>query len=115
MRPVPMFYSVAAVLMTINALLHIFALVPGGFTTSALQLVPVGFGYLLLAFGLYRNMRWVAWIQFFVALIGGLAAFIMMPNSTVPAVWLWAIIVLDVAVLCLMLLILWPARARKTA
>lgn len=114
MSLLPLFYRVAAVLMVLNALLHLLVFIPaGGFSFTAQLLVPAGFVYLLLAWGLWQQSRWVAWFQFFVALFGGLMAFAFKPMLALPELWIWAFIVLDVDVAILMLLILWPSRKRK--
>jgi len=117
MRFLPLFYRVAAGLMVLNAALHLFAVLPpGGFgTLTAQMLLPAAPLYALLAWGLFNRSRWVAWIQFFVALLGALVAFAFMPLLAVPAWWAWAIVALDVDVAILMLLILWPSRQRVRA
>lgn len=114
MRPLPLFYRVAAGLMVLNALLHLLVFIPaGGLSLTAQLLVPAGFVYLLLAWGLWQQSRWIAWFQFFVALVGGLMAFAFKPLLGLPDIWVWAIIALDVDVALLMVLILWPSRQRK--
>ena len=111
----PLFYRIAAGLMVLNALLHLLVFIPaGGLSLTAQLLVPAGFVYLLLAWGLWQQSRWIAWVQFFVALIGGLIAFAFKPMLALPDIWVWAIIVLDVDVAILMLLILWPSRKRSS-
>lgn len=114
MRLLPLFYRVAAGLMVLNALLHLLVFIPaGGLSLTAQLLVPAGFVYLLLAWGLWQQSRWIAWFQFFVALFGCLLAFAFKPMLALPDIWVWAIIVLDLDVAILMVLILWPSRQRK--
>lgn len=116
MRFLPLFYRVAAGLMVLNALLHLLVFLPAGGglgSWTAQMLMPVAGLYGLLAWGLLRQSRWVAWIQFFTALTGALVAFALMPLFALPDWWVWAIIALDVDVAILMLLILWPSRKRS--
>ena len=71
--------------------------------------------YLLLAWGLWRQSRTVAWLQFFTALVGAVLAYLFKPLFALPEVWAWALVVIDVDVAVLMLLILWPSRQRASA
>ena len=112
----PLFYRIAAVLMVLNAALHALTFIPdAGFNRTAQLLMPFAPLYLLLAWGLWRQSRTVAWLQFFMALFGAVLAFLFMPLFALPEVWAWALVVLDIDIAVLMLLILWPTRQRASA
>jgi uncharacterized membrane protein (DUF2068 family) len=112
----PLFYRIAAVLMVLNAALHALTFIPNaGFNRTAQLLMPFAPLYLLLAWGLWRQSRTVAWLQFFMALFGAVLAYLFMPLFALPEVWAWALVVLDIDIAVLMLLILWPARQRASA
>lgn len=89
-------YRTGALFVFISALLHIFAFVVGSVTADALMLVPIGIVYLLIAWGLTRGFRWLAYITFFVMCIGGIFAMSQLwTPSPVPGWWTIAIIVAD--------------------
>ncbi|MDA9175495.1 hypothetical protein N9O95_00230 [Alphaproteobacteria bacterium] len=112
----PLFYRIAAVLMVLNAALHALTFIPdAGFNRTAQLLMPFAPLYLLLAWGLWRQSRTVAWLQFFMALFGAVLAYLFMPLFALLEVWAWALVVLDIDIAVLMLLILWPARQRASA
>jgi hypothetical protein len=112
----PLFYRIAAVLMVLNAALHALTFIPdAGFNRTAQLLMPFAPLYLLLAWGLWRQSRTVAWLQCFMALFGAVLAYLFMPLFALPEVWAWALVVLDIDIAVLMLLILWPARQRASA
>ena len=63
-------YRNGGIFLIISAALNILAPFVTGFASVALMMVPVGIAYLILAAGLMRAMRWVAYIAFLVVLIG---------------------------------------------
>ena len=113
MHPIGLWFSTAAFLMLINALLHLLAFVPGGFSASAWQLMPVGPLYLALAYGLWRQWRWVLFVQLIIACLGAAAAFLLWPSSALPNTWMLAIIIIDVLVAILCLMIMLPRRRAR--
>ncbi|MDA8602866.1 hypothetical protein N9M21_00395 [Alphaproteobacteria bacterium] len=116
MPVLPLFYRIAAVLMVLNAALHALTFIPdAGFNGTAQLLMPFAPLYLLLAWGLWRQSRTVAWLQFFTALVGAVLAYLFKPLFALPEVWAWALVITDVDVAVLMLLILWPSRQRASA
>ncbi|MGR3343828.1 MAG: hypothetical protein ACU0DI_11480 [Paracoccaceae bacterium] len=86
-------YRNGALFILISALLNIFAFVVGGFTSNALMLLPVGFFYTAIGYGLLRGWRWLAYVTFFLVMIGGILALAAIWSaSTVPG-WWYALIV----------------------
>jgi len=67
-------YRVGALFIALSGLLHISALVLSGFAPSSFLLGGVGVLWLFVAVGLLRNMRWLAYLAFLLAMIGGIAA-----------------------------------------
>ena len=113
MHPIGLWFSTAAVLLVVNALLHLLAFVPGGFKLGSLQFLLAGLLYLALAFGLWQQWRWVLVVQLIVGCLGGALIMLLWPASILPNAWILSIIILDgfVAILCLMILL--PQRRRR--
>ena len=85
-------YRPAAVFVLIGAVLQMFAFTVGGLSTAALTVIPCGVSYLLIAAGLNRNKRWLAWLTFFVTGIAGSTALAMsFGGSAMPAWWCLAL------------------------
>lgn len=103
-------YRLAAVFVLISAVLHMFAFTVGGLSTAALILIPGGVIYLLIAAGLNRGKRWVAWLAFFLTGIGGSVALGLSFNTDpVPAWWYLAIMAADWAATLALFAGLWRA------
>ena len=96
MDKAPTSYRIAAFFMLVSAVLHMFAFTVGGLSTAALMLIPIGVIYLLIAAGLNRGKRWLAWITFFVAGIGGsIALGLSFGAGPVPSWWYLGITAAD--------------------
>lgn len=107
---VPASYRLAAVFVLISAALHFFAFTVGGLSTAALVLIPFGVVYLLIAAGLNRGKRWLAWLSFFVMGIGGsIALGLSYGNGPVPDWWYLAITLTDWAAALWLFVALWQS------
>ncbi len=88
--------GLAALFVLVSAALHILAPLVGGFGWEAIQLVPIGLVYLAIGYYLGRNLRWLAWITFFVMLSGGIFALSgAMGMSDIPGWWYGLIVIAD--------------------
>ncbi len=85
-------YGVGAFFVLISALLHLLALVLGRFSDDAILMGIVGVGLLVIVAGLTRNIRWLAWLSFFVMGIGGSVALSYLWAETTVPTWLFATI-----------------------
>lgn len=105
-------YRLGALFIAISAALHVFAFIVGGFSADALRLTPVGLVYALLAFGLTRGWRWLAYVAFIAMMIGGTVALgSLWAPSPVPQWWTLAIIAADWLAAAALFAALWrPAR-----
>lgn len=101
-------YRLAAVFVLISAALHFFSFTVGGLSTQALVLIPFGVIYLLIAAGLNRGKRWLAWLSFFVMGIGGsIALGLSFGSGPVPGWWYLAISCADFAAALWLFVALW--------
>lgn len=108
-------YKNAGLMMALNAALHFFVFLMIGFTPDAMLFVIVGVVYGFLAWGLFRSMRWLAYIVFLIALLGMSAAISMMGTSTIPSGWLGVIVSVDALLAVILFFILWAkAKPRGT-
>jgi len=110
-------YRLGAALIAVSAALHVFAFLFGGFSADALRLIPVGFVYALLAYGLTRGWRWLAYVGFIAMMVGGtLALGSLWTPSPVPQGWTIAIIGVDWLAALALFAALWrPAPASGNA
>lgn len=110
MEKAPTFYRLAAFFVLISAVLHLLAFTVGGVGTVPLLLIPVGVLYLLIAAGLNRGKRWLAWIAFFVMGIGGSVALALSFGAgPVPGWWYLGITAADWCAALLLFAGLWRA------
>lgn len=99
----------AAVLAAINVVIHIAALIFGGFVAGA-TLVIGTILWAALAYGFISGRRSVAWIGFFVALIGTVVAIgIMMDGSGLFRTIMTANIACDIAIAITLFTVLWKS------
>ncbi|MEJ6403254.1 hypothetical protein [Yoonia sp. 2307UL14-13] len=110
-------YGVGAFFVLISALLHLAALVFGGFSTDAIGLGVAGVVYLIIVAGLTRNMRWLAWITFFLVGIGGSVALSYVWADTTVPTWIFiGIVVADWLAALGLFVALWkPKDSRRQA
>lgn len=110
-------YRFGTAFILISAALHIFAFVVGGFAPEALVLIPIGLVYVVLAYGLSRGWRWLAYIAFLLMMIGGTFALAQLwTPSPVPQWWTLAIIAADWLAALALFVALWrPARVGQEA
>ena len=106
----------AALPVAISALLHLFAFVPDGVTASSAAMLLIGIIYLLLAMGLRRNLRWVAWLTFLVMTFGAVAAYMVSGGSALHNAWFLAIALIDCVAAMVLFVCLWrPAQQNHGA
>lgn len=91
----------------IAAAAHILALLIGLFSPSAILLGVIGVVLALTGWGLIRTWKWPAWFAFLAALLGGLSAFGALGGSTVPDVFLYLVLAVDVVAATMLLIHLW--------
>lgn len=106
-------YRLGALFIAVSAALHVFAFLVGGFSTDALRLIPVGLVYAVIAYGLTRGWRWLAYVAFIAMMIGGTVALgSLWTPSPVPQWWTIAIIAADWLAALALFVSLWrPAPA----
>jgi uncharacterized membrane protein (DUF2068 family) len=98
----------AALPVSVSALLHIFAFVPDGLNAGAGMMFGIGIVYILMAIGLRRNLRWVAWLTFLAMTFGAVAAYIVSGGGTaLHNGWFLTIAVIDLAAAILLFICLW--------
>lgn len=105
-------YISAATLAALSAILHVIALPLSGFAAN-LGPAIIGAGvWAVLAFGLFRGARGIAYIAFLMALIGisgALSVVMTTPAGLVQWVWI-SIILADALVAVTLFMLLWRAR-----
>ena len=67
-------YRIGALFIGLSGLMHLAAPLLGGFAGQAITLAGVGAIYLLIAAGLLRGWRWLAYLAFLVMLVALSAA-----------------------------------------
>lgn len=100
----------AANFVGLSAFLHLLALVVGGFSAEALQLLPFAIIYGGFAYGLLQGWRWLAYIAFITLLLGTSLAIVgIWALGDVPG-WLYAgIAVANLLSVTALLIALWNA------
>jgi len=98
----------ASLPVMLGALLHLFAFVPNGLNAGAGIMIGIGVIYLLLAIGLRRNYRWVAWLAFLAMTFGAVAAYIISGDGTaMHNAWYLTIATVDLVAAILLFVCLW--------
>ena len=104
----------AAFLLAFAGVLHVLAPVVGGFANEATMLVPVGFVWLVVAYGLSRNLRWLAWIAFFGTMIAAIVAMSSaLGFSAVPNWFYWSVASLHALALATLFGALWNSQSQE--
>lgn len=108
MSPLSGYHGSGALFVLTSAALHLLAPLAGTFSAEAFLLVPFGCLCLLLAAGLTRRMRWVAWLSFFVM---GIACIVTIGQfwqpSRLPAWWWTLILIADALAVLALFAALW--------
>ena len=91
-------YRFGTLLILVSAMLHILTFVAGGFASEMMAFLPLGLVFGLIAFGLSRGWRWLAYVAFLAAMIG--AVFVLSYLWTPIAAPQWTLISI-IAVNCL--------------
>lgn len=104
--------GLAALFVLASAILHILIPFFAGFATGSLPFLAIGVAYAVIAYGLTRNTRWLAWLTFFVMLAGGIAALVLSMGVTAAPSWLYTLIMLaDWAAALMLFVYLWYPKA----
>ena len=104
----------AALPVFVSALLHIFAVVPDGLNAGSAMMFGIGIVYVLMAIGLRRNLRWVAWLTFLVMTFGAVAAYIVSGGgSTLHNGWFLTIAIVDLAAAIVLFVCLWRSGHQR--
>lgn len=108
-------YLSAAVFLLVSGVLHLGVTLLGGFSTFGLLLALVAPFYGLIALGLLRNWRWLAWLAFVLLLIGSVGAFTETAGPITGPAWIyWVILLANLGALVTLFTILWrPARQKS--
>jgi len=99
---------VIVVLLVVNAILNIIQPFREGFNKATIPVFVWGLLLLVLAFFWFKPpiYHWVRWVTLILPLVGGLGLFLQLKQSVNPK-WIdYSIIGLDVATVCLVL-VLW--------
>ncbi len=106
----------AALILAVSGGLHIAAGVASGFAPDGVSLLGFGVLDLVLAFGLFRGWRWLAYIVFPLIMLGAIAALAAsFDPGPVPAIYYTAIAIADAACALALFLALWPTYRSATA
>jgi len=107
----------AAAPVGLSALLHIFAFVPDGLNAGAAIMLAIGVVYILMAMGLRRHLRWVAWLAFLAMTFGTVAAYIISGGgSALHNGWYIVIAIIDLVAAILLFTCLWRSdQSRQRA
>ncbi len=104
-------YKVAATTVVLSGVMHAVAVVLGGFAPDLLPLLVISLLYLLFAYGLVKQKRWVAWIVFICMLIGLAGALMETNNGSLPPNWVYySIAILDAVAALTLFCILWKSK-----
>jgi len=100
----------AGLFLALSGVLHLVAPVFAGFAPGSLVLLAIGVIYLLLAAGINRGWRGLAYIVFVVLLVGANVAFAMVGGGLLPDYLWYAIIAADLVALVSLFVALWRGR-----
>lgn len=105
----------ANIFLLASAFLHIFTFLVGGFSGEALGLIVPGLIFLVVAYGLSRGLRWLAYIAFFGVAIGAIVVIAQIwPPGPVPGWWYTLIVVADILCVAALFVALWRPPERAT-
>ena len=103
----------AALPVSVSALLHILSFVPDGLDVGAGLMFGIGIVYILMAIGLRRNKRWVAWLTFLAMTFGTVAAYLISGDGTeLHDGWFLTISLVDLVAAILLFVCLWRSDQR---
>ncbi|MEL6582608.1 MAG: hypothetical protein AAFQ36_02140 [Pseudomonadota bacterium] len=98
----------AGYLILLSAALHVVGVVLGSFAPSTWVLLLPAALYAVVYFGLARGWRWLAWLTFFMMLIGAAGALAeALTAVAVPAWVFWAIMATDLSAAVVLFGVLW--------
>jgi len=102
--------KLAAILLALSAVLHLIAAPLSGWTSIGLILVPVGLLYALMANGLMRERRWLAYVVLPLMLGGAIICYASLGSvvtAALPDALLIAIAVADIGCALALFVVLW--------
>lgn len=102
----------AALFLFASAFLHMVVPLLAGFNVETLVFATAGLVLIVIGLGLLKNMRWLAWLTFFAALIGGIVSLNGAMTPTVIPNWVYAsIMTADWLCAAMLFFHLWKARS----
>jgi uncharacterized membrane protein (DUF2068 family) len=105
--------KLAAYPVLLSALLHLFAFIPDGLNAGSGILFGIGIIYVLLAMGLRRNKRWVAWLAFLAMTFGAVVAYMLTGSGTsLHDGWFLVICIFDVVAALILFVCLWRSQTQ---
>lgn len=99
--------KLAGQLMIINAGLHAIAPLLSGFSRESLGLISIAVLYGIFAWALLRETRWLAYLVFLLTVLGTIVAYAKLGASTIPDIFLWALLLIDLAVAVTLFVQIW--------
>ncbi|MEO0809543.1 MAG: hypothetical protein AAFW82_02680 [Pseudomonadota bacterium] len=103
----------AGLFAAISGLFHLLVPLVSSAVQGIIFPICVGLLWLLIAFGLSRNLRWVAWLAFYVAMADAIAALYLMVSITAGPDWLYAALCVSATFVAVMIFrVLWGAPER---
>ena len=106
----------AALFLYVSGLARIAVPFLAGWSEAGQAMAAIGLVWGIIGFALIkRGWRWLAWLAFFAALAGALAALwpALGPASTVPHWLYWTIVAADGLAALMLFGVLWGALARR--
>lgn len=100
-------YKIASLTLLLSALVHLATTVAGNFASSVLVYSPFGIVFLLLAVALFQQKRWAAWLSFLLLLVGVSLAIAGLNSYSVPNVFYYAMMALNIAAFIALFVTLW--------
>lgn len=102
---------IGAVFLALSGILHIL---PGVLAGAGLALIVVGVVYLLMAEGLRRGWRWLAYIAFFMTLFGAVLAYSTIGSDLLlPDPYSLPVMLADLGCAVSLFIALWPSRTAQ--
>lgn len=109
-------FGFAGLVLLNTAALYGVAFVMSGFAAQGVQLVIIAMLLLVLAFGVLRRVRAIAWLTFLILLVAIVLIYGMTGPAAIAPNWLlYAIVLADFVGLMCLFLLLWQDRQRSNS
>lgn len=102
--------KLAAAFLALSGLLHLLLAPASGFSTGALLMFPVGPAYILMAEGLRRGWRWLAYVVFATLVVGVNVAYAAIGGEGATGMIWIAILLADLVCAASLFVALWRAQ-----